>query len=221
LTRLNDYINAIKFWLHYPGSYSAIVFIDNSGYDLEDIKEAFRNNPFKREIEILQSNDNTKPEGVHYGYSEMAIIDYAINNSDLISRSQYFIKVTGRIYFPKLERLIQKTEGYHFVADSRDWKKRRYVLTTIFISSISFYKKQLYNIKYKLSPNMTHMETLFYRTLKPLLNDKANKVLLRFPFNVNPVGIGSHWGKDYSSFKIKIENVIRGIARVLVPWFKI
>jgi hypothetical protein len=66
----------------------------------------------------------------------------------------------------------------------------------------------------------SHFETLYYHLLKPL-SQKDKRILLRFPFNVDPVGYGAHWNVNYNSFPKKIESVLRGITRVLVPDFHI
>ena len=77
-TRLNDYIQTLKYFLHLPGI-EDIVFCDNSGVDLIDIQEVARlNNPYHKNLEILSFYG--QPDRPEYGksYGEMRIIYYAL-----------------------------------------------------------------------------------------------------------------------------------------------
>lgn len=204
-----------------------IVFVENSGYNLDSIRAiALAHNPFKRNIEFIQMHASPLPPGIHYGYAELEMIDEAFEKSELIHQSDYFIKVTGRLYFPGLSKLIKSIRGsVHFLSDSRDYaivgKKKRYIVTTLLLINKDFYKRKLWMIRNQMLPGITsHFETLYYSILKPLsLKDK--RIRIRFPFNVDPVGYGAHWNVNYNSVIKRVESTIRGIARVLLPSFRI
>lgn len=227
LIRYNDYKRALLYWLSYNDNrITGILFAENSGFDLNELQQISEaQNLYNREIEILQFKESQRQPGIHYGYSEMEIIDYVIDNSKLLKPGSILIKTTGRLYFPRLKYLlnVQDKKQYDFFADSRDyklWKKEKHdILTTIFLVQPWFYKKYLYNAKLQLAMNNCHhMEPLYFRILKPLASEK---VRLRFPFNVNPVGVGAHWNIDYTSPKKRIESLFRSFFRKLLPGFKI
>lgn len=228
LVRMEDYKKCLLYWLNYDESkISNIVFVENSGYNIDLLKTlAAEQNKYNRNIEFIQIKPSSLPLGIHYGYAELEMIDEAVEKSALIHQSDYFIKVTGRLYFPGLSKLIRSMKGcIHFLSDSRDYsiagKKKRYIVTTLLIIKKDFYKRKLWMTRNQMMPGITsHFETLYYSILKPIsLKDK--RILLRFPFNVNPVGYGAHWNVNYNSVSKRVESTIRGVARVLLPSFRI
>lgn len=225
LVRLSDYLASIKFWLNYDDPrITAIVFVENSGYDLSSLIEFTRaSNPNKRPIEFLQLAASPIPNGLHYGYSELEMIDYAFKNSQLIQSCNFFIKTTGRLYFPKLSKLLNKiSPRCNFASDARDYSFRKinkhYVITTLFVVQKDFYEKVLLNTRLQMASNgQSHIETLYFYILKPLYKKSSRTLMLRFPFNVDPVGVGAHWNTSYSSLKKKRESFVRSILRVVTP----
>jgi len=222
--RLVDYKEALKMWLHLKDEkITTIIFAENSGYDLTEIEEIFlTENKYHRTYQIFQNLASEVPQGLHYGYSELELIDNAINQISLLKDNDFIIKSTGRIYFPKIYLLTQNIERSHdFIADSRrfnffKWHKN-YVLSNLFIFNVKWYKQNLFDkkgnmIKLKIS----HFETLLYYLLKEKQLEN-NNIILRFPFNINPVGIGAHWDVNYQSSKKRIEYFIRGIFRKIFP----
>ena len=71
--RLNDYKKALDYWLIYPDQrISGIVFVENSGYNLDDLRELVAHgNVYQRKVEFLQYEANEIPPVLHYGYSEV------------------------------------------------------------------------------------------------------------------------------------------------------
>lgn len=226
-TRLNDYKTALDFWLTYDEPLiESILFVENSGYQLNELVDlADENNIYNRKIEFLQFNASPIPFGLHYGYSELEILDYAFENSKLIKETDYIIKVTGRIFFPSLSDLIKvNRKEYDFMADCKDFNllgvSKHYVITTIFVTSKDFYNRMLYNSKVLMSGmNCGLMEMLYFELLKPLHLKDPGKIMLRFPFNVSPVGIGAHWGVNYLSYKKRFHSFFISVCRKLLPNF--
>ncbi|GEO10449.1 hypothetical protein [Segetibacter aerophilus] len=228
-TRLNDYKTSLLYWLNYDEQrITGIVFIENSSYDLVELKHVVdKNNKYRRDVEFLSITPTEIPPGLHYGYSELEMIDHAFDHSALLIKAEYIVKVTGRLYFPRLARLIDEVlvKKYDVIADSRDFDffklKKHYVLTTLFIVQKDFYMEVLYNSKRKMSPHLHHMELVYFNILKPLAKIKNKTVQIRFPFNVEPTGIGAHWGVDYKSKKKRFESYLRALFRFILPFFKV
>lgn len=226
-TRLSDYKTALQYWLNYPDErIKGIVFVENSMYDLKVLKRlVFEKNRYHRQVEFLQFEASNIPEGLHYGYSEIEMIDNAFRDSKLISKTTHVIKVTGRIYFPKLSKLINIVKEDHLIiTDCRDYEifrlKKKMILTTLFIVRKDFYMEHLYNVKQEMiRRNIGLIEWMFYKILYPLYCESSSNIILRFPINVEPVGFGAHWNIDYNSKKKKLIAMGRGISRVLLPNF--
>jgi hypothetical protein len=223
ILRLADYKKTLEYWLTYPDKrIKAIVFAENSGYQLDELVSlANTKNAYRREIEFLQLEESERPAGVHYGFSDMEIIDHTIDHSKTITTGSTIIKTTGRLYFPKLEKLlnIQDRMQYDFFADSRDYRigkiEKHYVVTTIFIVKQAFYRQHLYNARLELPAHTSsHMETVYFKILKPL---QQQNIKLRFPYKIDPVGIGAHSGSNYNSFKKRIESSFLFFIRKFLP----
>lgn len=225
--RLNDYKVALLYWLRYKDRrIVGIVFIENSKSDLSELRTLARDfNIYNRKIEFLQFSATKIPANMSYGYSELEMLDNAFDSSSLIRSYDHFIKVTGRLYFPSLSLLLNKISvGTYITVDSRDYKilkvKKQYSLTTLFITRKDFYREVIYGLRNKMfNEDNGITEILFYKTLKPLYVKNPNEVVIRFPVNVEPVGVGAHWNSNYGSAKKKTEAFVRGILRVICPSF--
>ena len=223
LIRLEDYKTALKLWLHHKdASITSIIFAENSGYDLTEIETVFlKENIYNRRYQIIQVKASIVPKGLHYGYSELELIDNVLDKITLLNDNDFIIKTTGRVYFPKISSLLVKmVPSYNFIADSRNFNlgkwKQNYVLSNLFIFKILWYKKNLFDKKrLMLEFGVTHFETLLHKLL--LVNKVDKDVLLRFPINVNPVGHGAHWNVNYQSLNKRLSYVLRAIVRKILP----
>ncbi len=108
--RLNDYISALRFWLAYDDSRLAnILFLENSGADLSAIEAVVSDsNPLGKQVEILSVPGNDIPPGINYGYGEMEMIDHGLAQSALRNATTHMIKVTGRLRFPTLHKVLDR-----------------------------------------------------------------------------------------------------------------
>ena len=104
--RRDVYIRTIKKWLYYTNI--KIIVVENSNYHFNELE--YEKDIFKDRFEIISFNENNvfpviasdKTKGTHELYS----IRYANNNSDLIKKSDFIIKITGRYFIPYLENFI-------------------------------------------------------------------------------------------------------------------
>ena len=102
--RAEDYRRSFVKWLTVPGV-ERIVFVENSGCDLSEFVEIARRYSHKR-VECLSFLCPPYPGHRGKGYGEAFIVDYALQNSELISESRHLIKASGRYYVRNIETLI-------------------------------------------------------------------------------------------------------------------
>jgi len=227
LVRLKDYEVTLNYWLNYSKLvFTGIVFIENSGFDLSSLKRIVEeNNPSNIKIEFLQQQASIIPDGLNYGYSELEMIDYAFENSRIIAQSEYIIKSTGRLYFPKLAKLIARLpDDFKIAIDSRDYEmfhvQKHYLVTTIFIVQKLFYNQGLNNAKSLMEPGYkSYIERIYFQILKPMYLNKQAGIILRLPFSMNPVGFGAHWNVNYNSWNKRLAAAVRDLIRVVLPSF--
>jgi len=221
--RLQDYRRALRFWLLHPDPrLRNMLFIDNSGFDLSTLIDMVKKcNVLNKDIEFIQTGDNYIPDGVHYGYGELGMLDYAFTNSRLMKNSAYMVKATGRLTFPGLPNLLDRLpEAFDFAVDCRDNSlfvraPQVFVTTQLMIFSTRFYGEHLLGIKSDLTPDLRLIENLLYRKL--ILLRGYPGAILRWPVNVPPLGHASHWNKDYGSLKNAAINFLRAHCRRLFP----
>lgn len=222
--RLLDYKQALEYWLRLPDPrIEKIVFVENSGYPLDALKvhcEAY--NPKDKQVEFLSFCCNNYPEGVHYGYAELDMLDKAVASSRLIAKSDCLIKTTGRLTFPAISKLLDRLPPeYLFVVDCRDktpFKNYLHPWTTtqLMVFSTRFYKQYIYQTaKLEFGGGVTHLEDAIYRRLVKF--KEMSGAIYRFPINVDPVGFAAHWEKNYRSPKQRLLNSIRAAIRKIYP----
>jgi hypothetical protein len=224
-TRLEDYKTALKYWLQQKAvAFDGIVFVENSMYDLSELQQIVTEyNTRKIPVEFLQNSATPIPEGLHYGYSEVEMIDYAFANSSLIKTSEYIIKATGRLYFPTLAKLLKKLPlNFNVAIDSRDYEilkyKKHFLVTTIFVVKKDFYAAHLLGIKSQMVHGITdHVETVYFSILKPMYKAGIKGIILRLPFSMNPVGFGAHWNVNYQSKQKLFVSAMRDLSRLVLP----
>jgi hypothetical protein len=220
--RLRDYQSALAYWLRHPDPrLRDILFLDNSGYSLDALREqASKQNPNAKKVEFLSFSCNEYPQGVHYGYAELALLDSGLAKSELAAECLYFVKATGRFTFPRISRLLDRLPAdFWFAIDCRHHRlgrnAQRVATTQLMLFATAFYRENLCGIKHLLGPPpMTHIENLFYQQLIPFRGDP--RAILRWPVSVDPAGV-SAFGKDYGSLAQRLKNRARGVLRVLAP----
>ncbi len=223
IIRLEDYRKTLIFWLRYPDTrIGKILFIENSGFPLDSLKETvLLENNLSKQVEFISLMCNEQPPGIHYGYSELNMIDQGLSLSELVKNSRYIIKVTGRLVFPDLTALLKLLPSdYYFAVDCRKNSffvkhLQEFVTTQLMFFSTDFYELKLRNIKSKMTQKMFLIENLLYSELINYMGSEGT--IFRWPINVDPVGYAAHWHKDYRSFKQRLIYFFRGICRLFLP----
>lgn len=106
--RLAQYIHALEYYIHAKscGYIDAIVFVDNSGYDVTGIKQKYE----REDVEIISFYGLDYPEDYHRGYGEMTLIVNAYENSRLlqqVTERDHVWKITGRYKIKNINNVIR------------------------------------------------------------------------------------------------------------------
>lgn len=221
--REQDYREALHFWVTHPDPrLRRIVFVENTGYPLQELEEGTRTaNAQGKEIEFISLQCNHCPPGISYGYPELTMIDLALFQSRLIQQSRYFIKTTGRLRFPSLPRLLDRLPGdYNFAVDSRRHHfpgnaPTSFTTTQLMIFSVGFYRDNLIGLRDEMTADLPYVEHLLYQKLTSYQGRPG--AILRWPVNVDPRGKAGHGAKDYGAPKQRIVSSARAACRVLLP----
>lgn len=140
-TRLNDYKIALKKWLTSQKNISKIVFAENSSYPLADIKKIVaENNIHHKEVEFISFTYDPFNDA-DISLAELKIIEYALDKSQLIKSSDYFAKMTGRLFVRNIDAIIsgipEKFDVISLLSENLLYMD----------SAIVFFEKNFYNNK--------------------------------------------------------------------------
>ena len=79
--RLREYAGAARFWARAPGI-QGVVFCENSGHDLSEIRGAFEG--AAKPTEVLQFDGQGFDRSLGKGYGELMIMSHALEHSRLL-----------------------------------------------------------------------------------------------------------------------------------------
>lgn len=221
--RLTDYQAALRFWLHLDDRrIDRIVFLENSGYPLDALRSLVdKENRLNKQVDFVSMQCNTVPPGVSYGFAELAMLEQGLPQSPAAQSALYWIKATGRLTFPGLPRLLDRLpDEFLFAVDCRDNTRfvrspQRFVTTQLMIFSQSFFWNEIAGAKDRLTPQRALIENLLFEIVLRYRNDPS--AILRWPVNVDPVGLAAHWAKRYDSPKMRAICLLRAACRRVYP----
>jgi hypothetical protein len=237
--RLNDYKNSLRFWLEQPHpKINRILFLENTGYDLSELRKVASDyNTSGKEVEFVSMRRNDIPEGRHYGYGEMLMLDHGLPQSSLRQRTSHMIKATGRLTFPNIGKLIDRLPDRFdaciecriplnsFRSNNNPLQVIRqrlhaYASCQLMIFSHRFFEEQLQKLYLNLGSRDSGgypflIENLIYDRIIEF--EGRTGIHLRWPINVEPAGFAGHSGKRYDSAGRLLIHATRAAARVLAP----
>lgn len=218
--RLEDYKQGLSFWLTLSDHrIRNIVFIENSGYPLDELQTVAAGSD--KLVEFISLCNNIYPANAHYGYAELAMIDEAFKRSKMLNDSPYFIKATGRLTFPHVTKLLNRLpDEYLFAVDCRN---SRFTVVTptastpLMLFSTEFYRENLMGSSQELIAFSGYIEDSLYDKLAGF-NGRPGAIL-RWPVNCSPVGHAAFWHKPkrYDSPQHKAMQAVRAVGRKVIP----
>lgn len=150
--REQDYIGSLKLWLSKTDL--PIVFCENSGYDLKNIRLLICEYPGR--VEIIQFNGNNYPRHMGKSYGELKIIEKALEESYFISQSDNIIKVTGRVYINNIDKILTSFKNDTFI--QYEW----FGVWCNVQSIIFIFKKPFFSYLKKFSNEITESDGGFF-----------------------------------------------------------
>jgi len=140
--RLDQYLDSIDYALTHYQSISDLVFCENTNFNFDYSYLHEKAVQYGKKLEILSfKGDYIRIQQNGKGYGEGEIIAYALNNSKLLSKSESFFKLTGRLVVKNMDQIITSSP-----------------LSSYFI----YHPKNIYKV------SKDHIETFFYKSEKKL-----------------------------------------------------
>lgn len=240
------YVEALTYYIEHllrKDNDQKIVFAENSGWDLENIKSKLPAYDDKR-IEFISLSPEDFDVSRGKGYNDMLIINKVVEKSETIKHAGAFFKVTGRYPVYNMEYFLCKASkviyglDYDLYCDIKDHKlydwlrlgwnghsfecrmfgvKRNWYLTEM---------APLYNDCYDFD-TPTHkrcaMETVLFKKVK----NGGGRFSTRFKREPHFGGLeGANnihafiFTKNQDSAKGKLKRFVGNMIRTFTPWFK-
>jgi hypothetical protein len=220
--RAEDYESALQFWANLADPRIAgFVFCDNSGEDLGTFTFQSSRPVLSRPIEWLSFDGNLRPNGMHYGYSELGHLEHAITNSRLLAGTHIFLKVTGRLTFPRISKLLDTfSDDVRFAVDCRRAYKCESgppirARTQIILFERFFYLDNFFGQREQMLLSCTHLEEFIALKVLPFLNDPC--VVPRFKVECPAVGVSAYTDTKYHGGKSLLKSKLRQVMRRIAP----
>ncbi len=162
--RFEQYISSIQYYIECT-EFEGIVYCDSSNapYPTESrlLEKAKDNGKSFEWISFCGDEEKVRTRGKGYGEGE--IIKYALAESKLLSKAEWFVKTTGRLKVKNIQKIILKMKKGrpYFNADAY---RSKGIDTRLFCCSVWFYKERFINLFESCSDFETEMalEDLFY-----------------------------------------------------------
>jgi hypothetical protein len=239
--RQDDYAIALSYWLSHQPMLRRIIFVENSGWPLDELRRHVdANNPLAKEVEFISLNCNEFPRKHGKGYGEFLMMDQAMERSQMARDSKAVLKLTGRAIVRNLDQILGRIrKRFDLLCDLRDhpiydllhikapghWCDAR-----LFGFTLPVYDRYLrgkYDQFIWQSDTPYLPENLLFETAKEMQRavkpDGTNEyvVVPRFPIEPAFVGSPAHWTKSYDSPRERAKRATRGALRFVAPWLYI
>ncbi|MCL2416961.1 MAG: alpha-1,2-fucosyltransferase [Bacteroidales bacterium] len=168
--RLQQYLESLEHAINHYFEVDHIVFCENTNYkhDYSELQEKAKKRG--KELEILTFQGNYEMiEKKGKGYGEGEIIKYALNHSAILSQSDCFYKLTGRVAVANMDRIMRSTKSVNAFIFSPFHERNfdKYTRTLFYKVSTSFYKQKLLNAYLAVDDSQDmYLEHVFFDKLK-------------------------------------------------------
>lgn len=141
ILRLGDYKRALLSW--HAQSHVPIVFCENSGYDLSNLRTLVDERPGCA-VEFLSFDGNHHAATRGKGYAELELMKDALATSRVLASSGVIIKCTGRLIVPNARRVIRSITASDFDVMCTLKQNLSFADTRLFAATPQFLRDHLF-----------------------------------------------------------------------------
>ena len=240
--RAQMYASTLRFYAKTFGKKYPIVFLENSDYNLSELKKEFNDKLDIEWIQLLPSENLPFNPNKGKSFNEYLMIKEGILRSQKLKQCTHFLKITGRYAMVNIltmtKEIEKRAKNKVFMGDIKDtnlyeligskncvhWGDSRF-----WVAQIEYYKKHLLNCYLEMNDCEDGKWAEHYLLRMARQYKKDNRFIFRFQHQVLFNGItGMRTSIDLAtgkfrqdSLKIRIKCKIRHILRILFPnfWF--
>lgn len=231
------YIDTLNFYIKdfgkHPKDFFSIIFVENSGWNLNRISSQLQRSS-NTNIDMISLSPDLFCQKHGKGYNEMLLLDLCIQENKTIAQYGAFFKATGRFPIYNVRRLMKecsKKNNFSLIMDFYDQSclkklglpfSKRSCECRYWATSTSFYN-HFFKGFYKILEGDKYVEHELFNLLYPLKDRKD--IYTRFKTQAFIGGKASVHNKDKSFFltsnNVSILNIgkyaIRQLVRLILP----
>lgn len=223
LDRLNDYKLAFTEYckLLKDGPYQKIVYVDNSGYNLRELKDIACHYGVESKVEFISYISTTPPNNSRF-YLEINLIEHFLRTSVTLQKlpNSMVWKVTGRYRVKNISPIIKSSLDKPSVDIFINFRNYPYKVVDFYLIGFrpAAYKK-LISENIEIYSGTRDGELILRKHLDSQTEKNTNiSMLKRFPYPPRIVGIRGYDGGQYGGIKDFIKYNFRLVLNKLIPF---
>jgi hypothetical protein len=222
--RLADYSKALHFYCCLVGKcFDAIVFAENSGFDLSSLQDQAYRDGVGDQVEFLSFNGLDYPASFGRGFGEFRLVDYAMTHSRVLrdTENSYVWKCTGRYIVRNIAHIVRRRPQCDLYCHMRNYAYR---LCELYLMSwnATAYEQVIRGVYHQLRNDTipgvhTNEEALF----RKIVEASFQKIQVVPRFRQVPVLEGHRgWNNTHYSDRFWSPKMItRRLANRVAPWW--
>lgn len=222
--RLNDYLDALAFYMSLPEKYvGRILFVDNSLSDISRLHEMIDIAGQRSRVVLHTFSGLDHPPSYGRGYGEFKLLDHAIDHIDELAPQwnhpdARIWKVTGRYKVRNLSRLIRSAPQRDLYCDLKN-KPQPWMDLRVFQTTLRGYRNFFYNIRESLREDVSHRspEIFFREHVGRILQDHPRMVAPRLRVEPYVDGLRGSDNRNYSTGRNMMKFTLRSVMRNVLP----
>lgn len=223
--RLNDYLDALRFYLSLPNTViNRILLIDNSNSDLTPLADLAQQLSHDKDVELISFEGNDHPYQRGKAYGEFKLMDYGLANTTLFGPDDIVWKTTGRLKFLNLAELTECCRKLHFdvLCDlhnvpwigSGKWHNYHNMDLRVFAFRMRAYNAILRDL-WRTREDGFDAEFMYHQMRR---THSGFHIHPRFPLQAELQGISGRHQHDYQSNLQRRKDAVRSAFRRAIPW---
>ena len=219
--RLEMYASTLRYYSKTIGRNYPIIFLENSGYDLSELKKEFHDSLDIEFIQFQPTGELPFDKSKGKSFNEYMMIGGGVNNSQKLLSCTHFMKITGRYAMLNINSIIAEVEkrlhDKAFMCDVKDtglyemigsknfgrWGDSRY-----WVASVDYYKNNMLDCYLEMNDSKWGMWAEDYILHMSRRYRQDPRFIFRFHTQVMFNGItGMRTSEDLASGKYRQDSI--------------
>jgi hypothetical protein len=220
--RLRDYERALEHYLSLLRPNEQIVFCENSGSNLDSLRDIARRMNVLDRIEFVSFHGNDFPPHYGRGYGEFKMVEHVMNTSQVIREAHHdtvIWKITGRYIVENLHDVTDtKPRKSALYCNFRDYPKKGWMDLFLMAWTPASYRAYLAGAYPKLIEDRDGQFVSAELLMREHLAERRFAGPYRFKRTPRLVGVRGADGAQYNNNQGRRKYLVRHLMSIVAPW---